>query len=70
MRQKLENYGSSFIENIAAKRQHNVEWAKSAVRESASITAAEALKLKVIDLMRGHSCAAQADQRAQLNGKV
>jgi membrane-bound serine protease (ClpP class) len=51
MREKLENYGSSFIENIASKRNHNVEWAKSAVRQSASITAAEALKLKVIDLI-------------------
>jgi membrane-bound serine protease (ClpP class) len=51
MREKLENYGSSFIENIATKRNHNVEWAKSAVRQSASITAADALKLKVIDLI-------------------
>ena len=51
MREKMENYGSSFIENIANKRNHNVQWAKSAVRESASITAAEALKLKVIDLI-------------------
>jgi membrane-bound serine protease (ClpP class) len=51
MREKLENYGSSFIENIANKRNHNVEWAKSAVRQSASITAAEALKLKVIDVI-------------------
>ncbi len=51
MREKLENYGASFIENIAHKRNHNVEWAKSAVRQSASITAAEALQLKVIDLI-------------------
>lgn len=71
MRQKLENYGSSFIENIAAKRQHNVEWAKSAVRESASITAAEALKLKVIDLIAPDIPALlkQINGR-QLNGKV
>ncbi|MGD0412640.1 MAG: nodulation protein NfeD [Verrucomicrobiota bacterium] len=51
MREKLENYGSSFIENIANKRNHNIAWAKSAVRESASITADEALQLKVIDLI-------------------
>ena len=35
----------------AARRHHNVEWAKSAVRESASISAEKALELKVIDLI-------------------
>jgi membrane-bound serine protease (ClpP class) len=65
MREKLENYGSSFIENIAAKRNHNVEWAKSAVRQSASITAAEALKLKVIDLI----AADLPDLLQQINGR-
>jgi membrane-bound serine protease (ClpP class) len=51
MRQKLENYGSSFIETIADKRHRNVEWAKSAVVESKATTAEKALKLKVIDLI-------------------
>ena len=51
MKKKLENYASSYIETIANKRQRNNEWAKSAVRESASITAEEALKLKVIDVI-------------------
>ena len=37
MKQKLENFSVSYIEAIAAKRNRNVEWAKSAVRESASI---------------------------------
>jgi membrane-bound serine protease (ClpP class) len=53
MGRKLENYAASYIETIATKRQHNIEWAKSAVRESASITAAQALKLHVIDLIAG-----------------
>lgn len=51
MTKKLENYASSYIEAIADKRHRNVEWAKSAVRESASITAEKALDLKVIDLI-------------------
>src|SRR4029077_18176247 len=51
MKQKLENFASSYIEAIADKRGRNVEWAKSSVRESASITAEKALELKVIDLI-------------------
>jgi membrane-bound serine protease (ClpP class) len=51
MKKKLENFSVSYIEAIAAKRHRNVEWAKSAVRESASITAEKALELKVIDLI-------------------
>ncbi|MGE5208829.1 MAG: nodulation protein NfeD, partial [Alphaproteobacteria bacterium] len=39
MKQKLENFSVSYMETIAGKRQRNVEWAKSAVKESASITA-------------------------------
>jgi membrane-bound serine protease (ClpP class) len=51
MKQKLENYATSYIEAIAQKRGRNVEWAKSSVRESASITAEKALELKVIDFI-------------------
>jgi membrane-bound serine protease (ClpP class) len=51
MRQKLENYASAFIETIANKRHRNVAWAKSAVLESKAITAEDALKFKVIDLI-------------------
>lgn len=51
MKQKLENFYGSYIESIAAKRGRNARWAKSAVRESASITAEEALKLDVIDFI-------------------
>jgi membrane-bound serine protease (ClpP class) len=51
MKQKLENFSVSYIEAIAARRHRNVDWAKSAVRESASISAEKALELKVIDLI-------------------
>jgi membrane-bound serine protease (ClpP class) len=51
MKKKMEQYTASFIEAIADKRHRNVEWARSAVLESASITAEKALELKVIDLI-------------------
>ena len=51
MKKKLENFATTFIESIAARRHRNVEWAKTAVRESAAITAEKALELKVIDLV-------------------
>jgi membrane-bound serine protease (ClpP class) len=51
MEKKLENFAASSIEAIAEKRHRNVEWAISAVRESASITAEKALQLHVIDLI-------------------
>ncbi len=50
MEKKVENYAVSYIESIAAKRGHNVEWAKSAVKESASISAEKAIELKVVDM--------------------
>ena len=46
MKQKLENFSVSYIEAIAGKRHRNVEWAKSAVHESASISAEKALRVK------------------------
>lgn len=49
MGEKIENYASSFIESIAEERGRNVEWAEDAVRESASITANEALEINVVD---------------------
>lgn len=51
MKEKAANDTASFAESIAEKRHRNVEWAKSAVVESASITAEKALDLKVIDLL-------------------
>ncbi|HSC35106.1 MAG TPA: hypothetical protein VLG45_07515, partial [Thermodesulfobacteriota bacterium] len=51
MGEKLENYASSFIESIAEERGRNVEWAEEAVRKSSSITATEALKKRVVDLI-------------------
>ena len=66
MKQKLENFSVSYMETIAGKRQRNVEWAKSAVKESASITAQKALELKVIDLIATD----MPDLLQKLNGRV
>ena len=66
MKQKLENFSVSYIETIAAKRHRNVDWAKSAVRESASITAEKALELKVIDLIAADT----PELLKRLNGRV
>jgi membrane-bound serine protease (ClpP class) len=51
MMKKVENDAVAYIQGIAKKRGRNAEWAEKAVRESVNITAEEALKLKVIDLM-------------------
>ncbi len=66
MKQKLENFSVSYMEAIAGKRQRNVEWAKSAVKESASISAEKALELKVIDLIAPDL----PDLLQKLNGRV
>jgi len=51
MKQKLENFASSYIKAIAEKRGRNADWAVSAVKESASITAESALDQNVIDMI-------------------
>lgn len=56
----------SYIETIAARRHRNVEWAKAAVRESASITSEKALELKVIDFI----AADMPELLKRLNGRV
>ena len=66
MKQKLETFAVSYIEAIAAKRNRNVEWAKSAVRESASIPVDKALELKVIEIIAKDL----SDLQQQLDGRV
>jgi membrane-bound serine protease (ClpP class) len=66
MTQKLENFAVSYMEAIASRRSRNVEWAKSAVRESASITAEKAQELKVIEIVARDL----KDLLGQLNGRI
>ncbi len=51
MAEKVTNDSAAFARSIAAERNRNAEWAERAVRESISATAAEALDLRVIDLL-------------------
>jgi membrane-bound serine protease (ClpP class) len=51
MGKKLESFTASFSESIARQRGRNVEWAMKAVRKSASLSADEAARLKVVDFV-------------------
>src|SRR3989304_33976 len=51
MSKKVENDAVAYIKGIAAKRGRNAEWAEKAVRESVNVTAEEALKLGVVDML-------------------
>jgi membrane-bound serine protease (ClpP class) len=48
---KVLNDAVAYIRGLATMRGRNVEWAESAVRNAASLTSTEALKLHVIDLI-------------------
>ncbi len=51
MEEKVVNDAASYIKSIAEKRGRNAKWAEESVRESASVTAREALNLKIIDVI-------------------
>lgn len=51
MNEKLENDAAAYARSIAKTRGRSEEWVEKAVRKSESITAEEALKLNVIDLV-------------------
>jgi membrane-bound serine protease (ClpP class) len=51
MSQKVTNDAAAFIRSIAQKRNRDTAWAEMAVRQSVSITAGDALKKNVIDLI-------------------
>lgn len=50
-REKVVNDAIAYIKGLAALHGRNAQWAEKAVREAASLPAAEALRLKVIDLL-------------------
>src|SRR5207244_6612686 len=51
MTEKAEKITSKYIAGIAEKRGRNVEWARLSVIKSESLTATEALKTNIIDLI-------------------
>lgn len=61
---KIFNFSESYIETIAERRGRNTEWAKSAVRDGASITADEAVDINVVDFIAEDV----DDLLAQING--
>ncbi len=72
MERKVVNDASAWLRSLAELRQRNADWAERAVRQAASITAAEALREHVIDLIAGDlsDLLVQLDQRTvKVDGK-
>ena len=63
---KAVHDAAAYIRGLAELRGRNVEWAERAVREAVSLSASEALKLKVIDLV----AADLDDLLKQVDGRV
>ena len=63
---KTTNDAAAFIRTIAEKRSRNLQWAEEAVRKSVSITEAEAVQKKVVDLVAQN----EADLLKQIDGRV
>jgi len=51
MMEKVENDAVAYGRGIAEQKGRNADWIEEAIRKSVSVTAEEALKLKVIDLV-------------------
>ncbi len=66
MEHKMVNDAVAYIRGLAELRNRNAEWAESAVRTAASLSATEALAQKVIDI----EAADVADLLLQMNGRV
>ncbi len=54
MQSKIENDAAAYIRSLAEHHGRNADWAESAVRQSASLSAVDAEKQKVIDLVAGN----------------
>jgi membrane-bound serine protease (ClpP class) len=66
MKEKLENYAASLMRSYVSKRGRNVELAESAVRQSKSFTADEALAQHLVDYVAKDD----TDLFQQLDGKT
>jgi membrane-bound serine protease (ClpP class) len=74
MAKKVENDAVAYVRGIAGQKGRNTDWVERAVRKSASITAEEALRNKVIDFVATdvRNLLEQADNKTLLlsSGKV
>ncbi len=66
MKEKVENYAASLMRSYTGKRGRNVEVAESAVRQSKSFTADEALAQHLVDYIAKD----ENDLFRQLDGKT
>ena len=66
MTAKQVNDAAAFIRGLAQQRGRNAEWAERAVREAVSLTASEALREKVIDVVARDV----PDLLAQIDGRT
>jgi len=66
MTAKQVNDAAAFIRGLAMQHGRNAQWAERAVREAASLAAAEALREKVIDVVARDT----ADLLAQIDGRT
>ena len=51
LERKMVNDAAAYIRSLAERHGRNADWAEKAVREAVSLTASEALALKVIDIV-------------------
>jgi membrane-bound serine protease (ClpP class) len=65
MERKILNDAVAYIRGLALRHGRNAEWAESAVRDAASLTAVDARERKVIDIVAG----SVADLLAQAHGR-
>lgn len=65
MKRKVTNDAAANIRNLCTMRGRNAEWCERAVREAVNATAAEALELKVIDIVASDL----ADLLRQIDGR-
>jgi membrane-bound serine protease (ClpP class) len=66
MRAKIINDSVAYIRSLAEERGRNADWGEAAVRDAANVTASEALKLNVIDVVAEDL----EDLLAQIDGKT
>ncbi|MEA1921267.1 MAG: nodulation protein NfeD, partial [Pseudomonadota bacterium] len=65
MERKMVNDAVAYIKSLAERHGRNAQWAEQAVREAVNLTAKEALKIGVIDVVAG----SLADLLQQLDGR-